>query len=417
MALGVALTALFIVGGSIAGIASVIPSIDEGPTAAEQAEADAAAEAEAETEAPAATRPTPAVVTTSRPEPSLIEKLTGSIYTWVGAGVVLVIGLLAFLVRRRSADDDPTGTWEALDSADLEDLDGTLAATGRLRDIGTTQRADTARTSEQRAIDRTDSFEATSPVDEVEPPARTATVASDEDTGGGYSLDDTFSSETAINLDQSDPLAEADFHMAYGLYDQAADLVKGALKVDPSDKKLKAKLAEIYFVWGNQDGFVAAAEDLKSGVADNDPDWNKVVIMGQQIAPAHALFSGAVASSEGGDLDLSLDETRASAASIDAELGGGDDDGFGEVFDTAVHVVDDDDDGGTVEQVAADISGIDFEFDESMLKDDDEDDADGDDTGASGIDFEFDGESLGDGTIEQPVDIGALDDDNNGRHE
>jgi len=32
--------------------------------------------------------------------------------------------------------------------------------------------------------------------------------------------DETISSETAINLDQGDPLAEADFHMAYGLYDQ-----------------------------------------------------------------------------------------------------------------------------------------------------------------------------------------------------
>src|SRR6266404_897126 len=37
--------------------------------------------------------------------------------------------------------------------------------------------------------------------------------------------DDTMSSESAVNLDQGDPLAEADFHMAYGLYDQAADLV------------------------------------------------------------------------------------------------------------------------------------------------------------------------------------------------
>ena len=27
-------------------------------------------------------------------------------------------------------------------------------------------------------------------------------------------------------LEQGDPLAEADFHMAYGLYDQAADLVR-----------------------------------------------------------------------------------------------------------------------------------------------------------------------------------------------
>ena len=49
------------------------------------------------------------------------------------------------------------------------------------------------------------------------------------------SLEDTFSSETAVNLDQTDPIAEADFHMAYGLYDQAADLINGALESQPDD--------------------------------------------------------------------------------------------------------------------------------------------------------------------------------------
>ena len=106
-------------------------------------------------------------------------------------------------------------------------------------------RVDTSTTAEQPALDSTDSFEATALVDEIEPTAEAETIGDDDDTSASYSLDDTFSSETAINLDQSDPLAEADFHMAYGLYDQAADLVKGALAVDPSDNRLKAKLAEM----------------------------------------------------------------------------------------------------------------------------------------------------------------------------
>ncbi|MEO1595452.1 MAG: FimV/HubP family polar landmark protein [Pseudomonadota bacterium] len=377
---------------------------DDADTTAADDAADAADDAAEE----APTRTAPAAVVTTPEEPSLVEKLLNNVYAWVIAGVALIGGLVLIAARRRGADDDPTGTWESLDSADLEDLDGTLAATGRLRDIGSAKRVDTSTTAEQPVLDSTDSFEATAPVDEFEPTAEAETIGDNEDTSAGYSLDDTFSSETAINLDQSDPLAEADFHMAYGLYDQAADLVKGALAVDPSDNRLKAKLAEIYFVWGNQDGFVAAAEDLKSGVDASDPEWNKVVIMGQQIAPAHALFSGAVASSEGGDLDLSLDETRATPASIDAEIGG-DNDGFGEVFETASA---DSDDGGTVEQVAADISGIDFEFDEAMVSD--EDKAEAGDTSASGVDFEFDGEALDDGTVEQPVDLGDLGGDDAG---
>ena len=63
------------------------------------------------------------------------------------------------------------------------------------------------------------------------------TLAAAETGSGAFgSLEDTFSSETAVNLDQTDPIAEADFHMAYGLYDQAADLINGALETDPSDK-------------------------------------------------------------------------------------------------------------------------------------------------------------------------------------
>ena len=68
--------------------------------------------------------------------------------------------------------------------------------------------------------------------------------------------DETISSETAINLDQGDPLAEADFHMAYGLYDQAADLVRIAIQREPHRRDLKLKLLEVFFVWGNREQFL-----------------------------------------------------------------------------------------------------------------------------------------------------------------
>ena len=68
--------------------------------------------------------------------------------------------------------------------------------------------------------------------------------------------DETISSETAVNLDQGDPLAEADFHMAYGLYDQAADLVRIAIQREPDRRDLKLKLLEVFFVWGNKEQFL-----------------------------------------------------------------------------------------------------------------------------------------------------------------
>jgi pilus assembly protein FimV len=101
--------------------------------------------------------------------------------------------------------------------------------------------------------------------------------------------------EAAINLDHSNPIAEADFHIAYGLYDQAADLINGALELDPSDKPLMSKLCEIYFVWGNRDAFISAATKFKANIGGSESesvDWDKIVIMGQQIATDHEMFEG-----------------------------------------------------------------------------------------------------------------------------
>ncbi|MGC1460373.1 MAG: FimV/HubP family polar landmark protein, partial [Steroidobacteraceae bacterium] len=126
------------------------------------------------------------------------------------------------------------------------------------------------------------------------------------------SADQTISAETAVNLDQGDPLAEADFHMAYGLYDQAADLVRIAIQRDPTRRDLKLKLLEVFFVWGNKEQFLNSAHELASSRAEAAPgEWEKIVIMGKQLAPEDALFSGGSAVS------------GAAAAGVDLDLEGG----------------------------------------------------------------------------------------------
>jgi len=128
-------------------------------------------------------------------------------------------------------------------------------------------------------------------------------------------IDDTRSNETAINLDQGDPLAEADFHMAYGLYDQAADLVRIAIAREPERRDLKLKLLEVFFVWGNKEQFLASAHELAATRDQAVPgEWEKIVIMGKQLAPEDPLFTSAAAVSgaaAGGiDLDLEGGESR-----------------------------------------------------------------------------------------------------------
>jgi pilus assembly protein FimV len=136
------------------------------------------------------------------------------------------------------------------------------------------------------------------------------------------SPDDTMSTESAVNIDQGDPLAEADFHMAYGLYDQAADLVRIALEREPDRRDLRLKLLEIYFVWGNKDLFLQTAKSLHE-TRDRAPagEWDKIVIMGKQICPEDALFAHAEGAGHGSgapiDLNLEGGENR-----VDVDLFG-----------------------------------------------------------------------------------------------
>ena len=103
---------------------------------------------------------------------------------------------------------------------------------------------------------------------------------------------DTMVGGTPLKLDENDPISEADFHMAYGLYDQASDLIKKASQRDPARRDLKLKLLEIYFSAGNKTAFVAEAKTLRQSMgAAPDSDWANVAIFGKQIAPEEAMFS------------------------------------------------------------------------------------------------------------------------------
>ena len=140
--------------------------------------------------------------------------------------------------------------------------------------------------------------------------------------------EETISTEAALDLDQADPLAEADFHMAYGLYDQAVDLVRMALQNSPDRNDLKLKLAEIHFVAGDTDQFLTVARDLRKTLGPGG-DWDRIVIMGRQLAPDEAMFAGGVQdagvdlSLEGGDnlVDLDLLSAPDGDEGLDLDLG------------------------------------------------------------------------------------------------
>ena len=264
----------------------------------------------------------------TRAEPSLVDRameLLTSIWAIIAGAVVLVAIALIWFMRRGRGDEDDPDSWQPLDSDEMGGDD--LSATESLRaPLPVDESIVVVEQDSTMLPDMDETVDAPLPAFEAEPAIEAGEDAvpdaeSKEETGQFGSLEDTFSSETAINLDQTDPMAEADFHMAYGLYDQAADLVNGALSAEPERADLLTKLCEIYFVWGNRDAFVDAAGRLKSTVGDGESaDWDKIVIMGQQIAGDDALFAGASAVGATKAVDLSFEAGMDETGALDMEL-------------------------------------------------------------------------------------------------
>ena len=245
----------------------------------------------------------------------VLEIVTG-IWGIIGGTLILVAGGLFWFMRRdRGDEDDDQGPWEALDADEISD--DAISPTVTM-EVPTPEEAIVV-VEQDSGINPLSDDTVEAPITVIQ---HAASEIVEEVSGSFDSIEDTFSSETAVNLDQSDPIAEADFHMAYGLYDQAADLINGALEMDSTDKGLMSKLCEIYFVWGNRDAFIESATRLKSAVGDaENAEWDKIVIMGQQIAADNPLFAGAAVAGATREVDLSFDDGADEAASLDMDFG------------------------------------------------------------------------------------------------
>jgi pilus assembly protein FimV len=252
-------------------------------------------------------------VAAEEPQPSIVDWLIKNWYFAAG-GLLLLGGAIIFTFLRQRGEPD----FEALGR--LARADDTMDDTTRGREPPhIDEDAQTSSTARLRTLKREDGFlvEESGEHEQLQVPdpgaVRKATTVPASDflaprpEPSGKTADDTLSSETAINLDQGDPLAEADFHMAYGLYDQAADLVRIAGERQPQRRDLKLKLLEIYFVWGNKDAFLQSANELHASADQAPPgEWDKIVIMGKQIAPEDPLFAHAARGGSSSEVDLDL---------------------------------------------------------------------------------------------------------------
>jgi pilus assembly protein FimV len=270
----------------------------------------------AQTTPPVTAATPPETISPPPPPPPAVKKpvtaapaASGSWLDWiednwqVPLGVLLaIVAALVFVAwrkRKNSAGGSMNDLGSVLDETHVSDMNESAARLSAMRNT---------RSNESIVVEESGQH----PV-----PDFTAETGRFGDTGElrTVSPEDTMSSESAVNLDQGDPLAEADFHMAYGLYDQAADLVRIALEREPGRRDLRMKLLEIYFVWGNKDAFLQTAKEL-ADTRDQAPagEWDKIVIMGKQICPGEPLFAASAGSGRGAgalvDLNLEGGENR-----------------------------------------------------------------------------------------------------------
>ncbi len=275
------------------------PSVAAAPPPAPTAPASTATPLPSPAESASAPAPTPAV---PKKPAAAAPPESGSWIDWVAANwwvpAAVMIALFAVLMlaawrRRRAGGEGDLPEMETTGVADFRDP--------------------TAKLTGMRRGD--DSFVVEESGEHPQPHFDTAPDGLADTDVDIKAPEDTMSSESAVNLDQGDPLAEADFHMAYGLYDQAADLVRIALEREPDRRDLRLKLLEIYFVWGNKEAFLQTAKGLEA-TRDRAPagEWDKIVIMGKQICPDEPLFASTAGSGRGAgalvDLNLEGGENR-----------------------------------------------------------------------------------------------------------
>ncbi len=259
--------------------------------------AEPAAAPPAESTSPSA-EPTPTEAAAPPPEPELSQKRKKGVnwlYPVLAIAAALILALLIWRLVRR-----PKSPGEDFATPDLATLPPTSARTvtapARAPEPARFAREEPA---PARAAPIFEEPAAPEPTEAIfpEPMAAAAattaaaTAAAATPAAAAPSFVDTALTETRqIDLEGGDALAEADFHLAYGLYDEAILLLTQAITRDPGRTDVRTKLAEAYFSANRGPEFMETARSLKERL---DPaGWEKIAVLGRQLFPNDALFGG-----------------------------------------------------------------------------------------------------------------------------
>jgi pilus assembly protein FimV len=252
-------------------------------------------------------------------------------------GVIVLILILVIVKRKKAAQDSDSGISE-VDDDDLFAGDDEE----ELTPIHLAEVEDQVQTDIK-----------VSTTDDVAPENKTAAVEPEEDEFAATAIvsavdmpEPESPAPAAAAAEQDDVLNEVDVYLAYGLYDNAEELLNSSLAEHPERGDYRSKLLDTYFATKNVNAFVTEAEKLKSMGDAARPYWDRVQIMGYELAPDNPLFSAAKDSGlSAADLEI------AKPQEADFDLGSSDEDDTG--FSTTDFNLGEEDTGGDFSESAA----------------------------------------------------------------
>lgn len=97
-----------------------------------------------------------------------------------------------------------------------------------------------------------------------------------------------------VTTDDVDPVAEADVYIAYGRDTQAEEILKEALKKNPTHHNIRLKLMEIYAARKNVPVFETLARELYTATGGKPgPIWDRVAQLGYALNPDNPMYESA----------------------------------------------------------------------------------------------------------------------------
>jgi pilus assembly protein FimV len=97
-----------------------------------------------------------------------------------------------------------------------------------------------------------------------------------------------------VATDDVDPVAEAEVYIAYGRDTQAEEILKEALKKNPTHQNIRLKLLEIYSARKNVTVFDTLARELHAATGGKPgPIWDRVAQLGYALNPGNPMYESA----------------------------------------------------------------------------------------------------------------------------